>query len=418
MNRILKWSERYTKTDMVYLFHSSFWVFVGQLATSLSAFIVMVVLANLTSKDTLGEYRYMISVISILMIFTLPGLDTALVQSTARGHEGQLNTAVRTKMLYGLLASGISLIAASYYLLHGNSVLALSYFVVAILMPLFGAYFTYFFFLQGKQRFAEASLTQAGGRIIFLGIMIGTAIIQPTTTALITAFLLSTIVAQYVGSWWTNRRYVQKNNPDDQLISYGKHLSLLGAAGIVATNIDKVLTWYLLGAVPTALYSIATLLPLESIRVGRMLAQALLPKFSAMQSVHKQHAAVLQKILMFMVVLGLGWALYALCAPWFFQIFFPDYVEIVPHTIVAMAIIFTTPVYVIRSLFTSQKYTRALNRTLIDVPVVKTILFILGMIYGGLWGAIVMFVIGGLLELIYNLYFLSRMEYDLEKTTL
>ena len=45
--RLLRWSERYTQTDMVYLTTNSAWVLLGQVATSLTAFIVLVALVNL-----------------------------------------------------------------------------------------------------------------------------------------------------------------------------------------------------------------------------------------------------------------------------------------------------------------------------------------------------------------------------------
>ena len=189
--RSLRWSEKFVKTDMVYLVKNSGWVFLGQMATGLSAFVVMAVLANLVSKEILGEYRFMISVFSILVIFTLPGLNTALVQSTARGYEGQLNLATRTKMRWGLIATLIAWTVSGYYLHQSNASLAASFGIVGLLMPLSGAYFVYFFYLQGKQRFAEATITQSLGRILFLIIMIATALTIPTATALITEFLVS-----------------------------------------------------------------------------------------------------------------------------------------------------------------------------------------------------------------------------------
>ena len=179
---ILRWSERYTKTDMVYLFRNSLWVFVGQAATSLSAFIVMVVLANLVDKETYGEYRYIISAIALLAIFTLPGLDTALTQSTARGFEGQLHTAVHTKIRWGLVATVIAWTMGGYYAYQGNNGLALSFAVVGTLMPVYGAYFTYFFFLQGKQRFAEAAI-EAGAGGIFPGTGVNRAVCRPIMTS-------------------------------------------------------------------------------------------------------------------------------------------------------------------------------------------------------------------------------------------
>ncbi len=404
--RALRWSEKYTKTDMVYLFKNSFWVLLGQVATSMSAFVVMVVVANLVSKEVFGEYRFIISIISILMVFTLPGLDTALVQSTARGYEGQLDLAVKTKMRWGIIASVIAGVISTYYFINDNSSLGLSFAVVAALMPLYGAYFTYFFFLQGKQKFAEASATQAVSRILFLIIMITTAYILPTSTALVAAFLVATIAGQNLGSWWTRRKYPQEQNIDLRLIPYGKSLSLLSAIGIIATNIDKVMTWFLLGAASTAVYAIATLLPLESIRVGRMVSQVLLPKFSKNNSsiTFKQF---LYKSSWMYIPLTIIFVTYAILAHHLFSWFFPQYMEAVHYSIVGMLILFSNPAYIVRVLFTSSKYEYGLRYTFTVIPIIKALILIVGMYLFGLWGAIGAFVVGGFVELFVHLYLLK-----------
>ena len=401
----LRWSEKYTKTDMVYLFNSSFWVFVGQAATSLSAFVVMVVLANVLPKEVLGEYRYLISVVSILMVFTLPGLDTSLTQSTARGYSGQLDLTIKSKMRWGLVGGLISVILSGYYFFNGNSSLGLSFGIIAPLLPIFGAYFAYFFYLQGKQKFSEASVIQALGRILFLIVMVTTAYLLPTASALIAAFLLATIVSQNIGFKWVQKKYPQKENIDPDVVGYGKHLSVLGAMGIIATNIDKILIWFFLGAIPTAVYSIATLLPLESIRSGRMIAQVVLPKFSSQSSI-PSFSSIMKKLGIMSVVVGVGWLLYYFLAPIFFSIFFPEYMEAVSYSIIAMLIVFTTPVYVIRAYFTSHKYTKGLNITFITLPIIKTVLLVGGLFFWGLWGAIGAFVVGGVVEIFLHIYLL------------
>ena len=63
---LLRWSEKYTKTDMVYLAHGGFWLSFGQIISSLSSFLLAIAFANLLPKETYGNYKYILSIASIL----------------------------------------------------------------------------------------------------------------------------------------------------------------------------------------------------------------------------------------------------------------------------------------------------------------------------------------------------------------
>jgi O-antigen/teichoic acid export membrane protein len=406
--RILKWSEKYTKTDMIYLFKNSFWVFFGQLVTSASAFIIMVVLANVLDKEIFGEYRYLISFISILLIFTLPGIDTAVIQSTARGYDNQLSLAVASKKRWALLGSLIALLTAVYYYIQGNSTLTLSFTIIAACLPFFHTYFVYYYFLQGKQLFREATLKQSIGPVLLLLTVSTAAFYLPYAPLLILVFLATNVFAHRIGFSLTDRKYKKANQTDDDLIPYGKHLSLLSVPGIIVNHIDKILIWLVLGAVPTALYSIATIVPLESIRSGRMLAQVALPRFAA-QKTKPKFKEIFYKLAILFGVLILVWIGYALIAPYIFLILFPGYLEAIPYSIVSMLIILSIPIYTIRAIFTSHKYKTGLFVSSVITPPLKTLFLGTGLIFYGLWGVVIGLVLGSIIETIVNIYLLFRL---------
>ena len=85
IERGLLWSEKYIKTDMVYLARSGFWLLFGQGTTLLSVLALSIVFANFLPKETYGTYKYILSLTGIFSIFTLPGMTTALIRATARG---------------------------------------------------------------------------------------------------------------------------------------------------------------------------------------------------------------------------------------------------------------------------------------------------------------------------------------------
>jgi len=389
---------------------NSGWVTLGQLGTSLTAFLVITVLANIVSKETLGEYRYVLALVTILGISTLPGLDTALVQSTAKGFSGQLQQLVAVKKKWGFLGLIFGLAIAIYFFFIGNETRAITIVIVSLLVPLYGSYFVYFFYLQGKKNFFLSSVLQLLSRVFFAVVVLGVAFVAPEPLYLILAFMVATIFTQYLSYHYVKQK-VQEDNVDPQVISYGKHLTGLGALNILVVNIDKILVGGLLGVVPLAVYTVATLLPQESIRAGRIIAQVTLPTFSS-KDTPLEIWRLIPRLLILEVVLFFGWIVYALAAPLFYSTLFPQYTEVVPYTIVAMLIVLTAPAYVLRSLFIAKKFTQGINVTLISVPVIKTLILLFGLVGWGLWGAIWALVVGGLVELLIHFYMYALFTRD------
>ena len=93
--RLLRRSERHTKTDMVYLASGGFWLTVGQIISSAATFGLAIAFANLLPKETYGTYKFVLSIAGILTIFTLPGMVTSLTQAVARNFEGSVILALK-----------------------------------------------------------------------------------------------------------------------------------------------------------------------------------------------------------------------------------------------------------------------------------------------------------------------------------
>ncbi len=402
---LLRWSEKYTKTDMVYMFKNSFWVFVGQAATSITALVVMVLLANILSKETLGEYRFIVSAITILSVFTLQGMNPAVVQSVARGNVLDITNIVATKIRWGLVGLVVTLGISGYYFLQSNELLSWAFLIIAAALPLYGAYFLYFFYLQGQQRFAQASITQALGRIFFMCVMIGTALVAPTLLPLTVAFLFSTIVAQWVGYLWFKKHTSEDTTEDPELNSYAFQITWLGAISLIAANVDKILVWNFLGAEALAIYAIALMLPQESSRIARIISQVILPKLSE-RAGRINIMSFVKKLILFEGIMVLGWFVYALIAPLIFALFFPLYTESVSISIFAMLILLSMPIYMIRQFFIANKNKKELNRVLVITPIIQMVVLYAGLSLYGLNGAVFAFLFGGFLELVIGMVYL------------
>src|SRR3989344_7039026 len=101
----LRLSEGLFKTDMVYLTKGGTWLLLGQLISSISTFLLVIAFANLIPKETFGTYKYILSLTAILLIPSLPGMNTAVNMASTRNLDGTLLLALKTKMRWGLLSS-------------------------------------------------------------------------------------------------------------------------------------------------------------------------------------------------------------------------------------------------------------------------------------------------------------------------
>ena len=151
----LRWSERYTKTDMVYLAKGGFWLNANMVITSIFAFVLSIAFARLVSKEVYGTYQFVISVSSIIGAFTLTGMNTSVTQAVARGFEKVFPDSVKIQIKFGIIPVVIGLGISIYYLINQNLILSASLVVVALLLPLTNALNTWAAFLGGKKEFGD-----------------------------------------------------------------------------------------------------------------------------------------------------------------------------------------------------------------------------------------------------------------------
>ncbi len=323
---ILRKSEKYLKTDMVYLAKGGLWLTLGQVISSIATFLLAIAFANLLPKETYGTYKYILSVAGILTIATLRGMDMATNQAAARSHEGTLIPIIKTKIYWGLLgaisSSGISL----YYFINENITLAISFLVIAAFLPFMDSFNLYNSFLRGKKLFRAS---------VIYGIIIH---ILATITLIITLFAtnnLFIIIFAYFFSWTllraiffflTLKKFPPNQSIDPNTIPYGKHLSFINATAALVGSLDFILVFHYLGAVALAVYSFALAPVLQFRGLFDKLPILAIPKLANRPS--SEISLMLRKRFVMLFIAGMVLSLiYIAIAPLVFKILFPKYLE-------------------------------------------------------------------------------------------
>src|SRR3989344_9139507 len=119
LDRFRERAERFLKTDLRYLLQGGFWLTLAKIVSITASFLSSIAFANLLPEETYGLYRYVLSLLAILAIPTLDGVDRALTRSVAQGHEGTFVPAIFTKMRWGTLGGVGALGLAAYYYFQG-----------------------------------------------------------------------------------------------------------------------------------------------------------------------------------------------------------------------------------------------------------------------------------------------------------
>jgi O-antigen/teichoic acid export membrane protein len=326
--RLLRRSEHILKTDMIYLAKGGFWMTIDSIASSTAVFLLAVAFANLLPKETYGTYKYILSMIGIFSIANLGGINLTVTQAVARGREGVLMPALWTCMRWGTLGSLASIIAAAYYYTHANNVLAGSFLLSALFIPVFETLNLYNSYLQGKKLFQMSAVIGAVNQVL--------ATIAMTAALLFTTRLFA-VMAVYFISWTILRatafkivvtKFPPNTTPDTHTIPYGKHNTFINAITTAIGSMDSTMLFHYIGASQLAAYSFAMAPIAQVASVLAKLPTLAMPKFA--ERPIKEIDRMLFKRTAALFVAGLGISLvYIIVAPYIFRIFFPKYMEAV-----------------------------------------------------------------------------------------
>lgn len=405
----LRWSERYTKTDMVYLASGGIWLAIAQTSASLAGFGLTVAFANLLPQESLGEYRYLMSGVLILTIFALPGIRSALTESTPKGFRGNLAVAFASMRRWSMLGSLAAVSIAFYYLWNGNQGLALGFGVMAAAIPWLDSSAVYLEYLKALKEFRRVALYTLVTRFIgFVAIIIVAFLYPNHAWIILAAFLAGSILPNLFFHARTERVFTRPGDPiDPGLLRYARHLSIMAALSLLSMQLDKVFVWYFLGADELALFFIAYAIPQEAARFLAIVPALAFPKFSVAAS-GTVRQTLLPKIFLYAALIGILVIAYIVVAPFIFGLFFPQYLEAVPYSQALMIAAVASAFLPISTYFTAQKRTRILYFIAMFVPTIRIAATVAFIALYGLWGAVYALLLEATASTACYLYFFTR----------
>ena len=403
---ILRYSERYTKTDMVYLAKNSFWLNLNTIISSAFALALSVVFARYLDKEIYGNYQFLISLASIVGTLTLTGMNASVIQSVARGYEGVLKKSVWVQIKYALIPFCLGVAISLYYFLNNNITISYSLIAISILMPITSAFNTWAAFLSGKKDFYKTFTLSQASNLFYYSVMFVCIFIFPQTVTLVFANFLASAITNFLIYLRVSKKYVSNNLEDEGSIEYGKKLSVSSILPLISIHIDNILVFHLLGASNLAIYAFASNIPEKFISLIRPISTVALPKMSVKNpdNFRKELGSKIFKLLLFSFLFSL---IYILLAPFVYKILFPNYTDSILYSqvyVIAAAISTTTSLAV--SFMFASRSNKIYTYNIIN-PIFNIAAMITGTYFFGIWGLIASRVMGN--------FFSLSLSYGLER---
>lgn len=384
---LLRWSERYTKTDMVYLASGGFWLVLGYVGQMIMGLLLAIALAKLLPKEVYGTYQFIISTCAIIGGFTLTGMGTALMRSIARGEQGTLRYAFKKQLLWsiGIVLAGSA--TAIYYLLKGNFELATAFFLCGAIIPFLSGFSLYRPFLEGKQLFRESTTIGLWRRPLPVIAMVVAILLTKDPIILVVTYFASQAISMGLLYWLTIKKYPEPVVENPEVLSYSKHLSVMSFVGLITNNVDNILVFHYLGAAPLAVYALAQIPFAQINKMFGLLSNLVFPKF-AQRDFKLLRQTIFHKVLFYFFITILVVISYIIAAPYIFKVLFPNYPEAVLFSQILMLALLVKPAALYAQVFAAHGMTRIQHFMQYSTGALKlTLLVILLPIYG-LWGAV------------------------------
>ncbi len=384
----LRWSEKYTKTDMVYLAQGGFWLIARQVGAIIISLGLAVFFGHFATQDTYGNYKYIIDVSFLLTTISLSGLTTAVTRAAARGDGGGLRQGFTLSMRWSWGIILIGFITSLYYFYLGNNFVGIGLALAAATLPLISGLSLYDSFLIGLKEFRLSSLYSIGSLAFTALSLIATLLfVSQRAIVLVAVYFITNLMTDAL--WYIlSLRKAQNASQDPEMLHYGFHLSLMGVIGTIADKIDSIIVFSLLGPAQLAVYLYAIAIPEQIKGLLKNIGTLGTPAF-ARRSLSEIKSNIWNRILLLSLgTLGVM-CVYALMTPFIFKIFFPVYISSIPYSqIYAFSIVFSG-IVPIMSIFQAHKNVRELYIVSNVGPILLIIIFPIFTAYWGISGAII-----------------------------
>lgn len=294
------------------------------LTVTIDALVLNVILVRFLSVSDLGDYKLIFSVINIIIIFTLNGLNMSISKAVAKRYKVFFIKGTIISVLSSLVA-GLVLVILSFTL-YKNSDIRFALIYSSLIIPLYFGFNTWEAFLMGKRDFKSIFiyyLFLIGTRLALCGVVIYffRNFLYAALVFLIVTGIYNTVY--FIRIFKRTKWEEVDRNREKELIKHGARLTGASVVSVIATNIERII----LGAISTSfmvgIYSIAHIVPTfikDSLKTFISVPTMKLSSYD-----EKENRRILKKYLYIifisgLIIFGLFWLLIPILLRVFFKV--------------------------------------------------------------------------------------------------
>lgn len=399
MNEIINHFGRKLGIDFRYIYKAGFWIFLSAVIAIVVNLVSSIAFANLLEPSSYGTYKYVLSIIELTSALSLTGIGTMMIKSIALGYDQNLITGTKKYLKRSTLSIAVTTTIAIYYLLNDNFVLAISIFIAGILAPLFRSALLYNSYLQAKKDFKNITIFQIINSLIPASCMIATLFFTNNVILIVSAYFISNVIV-YGSIYGFIVKYFSLNKKSkDDGFRFANHLSFINLFSNLATQLDKLITFQLLGAANLAIYTIAYALPMQFGIIRKGIRTMILPKMSSRSLSEIRRNVAFRSFLLFLLGLS-AMIIYILIAPKLISTLFPKYVEGIYYSQLLSATMLFICVVPYNITLVTHEFTKALYFIKISTIILYIPLIAILTITYGIYGVIISLLIKSTYELV------------------
>ena len=388
--RALRWTERYTKTDMVYFAESNFWLNISRVLSVGTGMLLTIAFANLLSPEVFGMYKYVIAAAGFVASLSLSGLGTALMRAVAQGSRAIIPSIVRTANLWSLPASAAALGVSIYYFAQGNSDLGFAFLFIAATNSFSNGLGATKGVLQAAGDFKTAMIIGIPRILVPFVIILLAILFTENVVWILFAYFSSHLLTSWIGYRWTLRRLrisATSSTDSSETVKYGTQLTGLSFFQLAGGYLDQLLLWHFTDPATLAIYAIALSPVKEASNLLNNFPAIFFPKV-AVKTKAEVYATLPLRLWQMFIASGLTTLLYIVLVPFLFALLFPQYLaSIVVSQVLALTLLLQ-PRGLIDVFFITHGEIHKRYATILGSQALKLGLFFILIPLYGLWGAV------------------------------
>src|SRR5690606_12719696 len=149
----------YKNMNTIHFLNGSIFKLIKAVSIGIGNFGIVWLIANYSSQASLGRFQFLLSVMGVLTIFTLPGMKSSILQSLSNGYDSSLIRGTLASIKFSLVGSLLLAITSVYfYIFQKDSQYGYAFLIASLFFPFYYSLENYTYLLTAKGKFASEAI--------------------------------------------------------------------------------------------------------------------------------------------------------------------------------------------------------------------------------------------------------------------